>query len=309
MENPTVSVIIDNYNYASFLNDSIESVLHQTYPRIEIIVVDDGSSDSSSQILTKFIHFPNIKVYYKENGGQASAFNMGVAHANGEIISFLDSDDYFLPYKIEQSVNVLIKNPEAGWMCHPLIWEFLDGETRQNIDFGKLVQVRDFRRDFRKGAIKHPFSATSGLCFRKDLIEKIFPIPDDIRITADNYIKYSAAALSPVVFLNNCLSIQRIHKKNAFTLNPNALILSIEIHIAIAKYLRQRIPGSKSFSFRLAGRQVGLVMEALGCKIAVRKAIKASEDLNLSDSLGPLALLTWGLISTIKRRLTIKKIF
>lgn len=91
IKKPLISVIIPVYNGASYLRKAIESILNQSYPSIEIIVVDDGSTDNSSEILRSFV--PEIQYYYQKNAGVGAARNFGVRVAKGDFISFLDQDD------------------------------------------------------------------------------------------------------------------------------------------------------------------------------------------------------------------------
>jgi glycosyltransferase involved in cell wall biosynthesis len=100
MSRPLASILINNYNYARFLDEAIGSALGQTYPSKEIIVVDDGSTDNSREIISRY--GDRIIPILKENGGQASAFNAGVARCQGDILCFLDSDDFFHPDKLER---------------------------------------------------------------------------------------------------------------------------------------------------------------------------------------------------------------
>ena len=89
-----VSVIIDTYNYGSFIEESIDSVLSQEFPRdrMEVLVVDDGSTDDTAERVKKY--GSQVEYLYKPNGGQAAAFNWGLNRARGEIVFFLDADDY-----------------------------------------------------------------------------------------------------------------------------------------------------------------------------------------------------------------------
>lgn len=102
-----VSVIIPNYNYANYLSICIESVIAQDYSNIEIIVVDDGSTDSSLEVLEKYA--PMIRVFQQRNAGVSVARNRGLLEARGEFIAFLDADDYWGKDKISSQVEVLLE--------------------------------------------------------------------------------------------------------------------------------------------------------------------------------------------------------
>ena len=88
---PLASVIVNNYNYGRFLPDAIDSALAQTYVPLEVIVVDDGSTDASRDIMSGYL--PRIRPVLKPNGGQASALNAGFAASRGDVVLFLDADD------------------------------------------------------------------------------------------------------------------------------------------------------------------------------------------------------------------------
>lgn len=109
-----VSVIIPAYNKAALTVKTIESVLQQTYKNVEIIVVDDGSTDDTRERLAPYCD--RIQYVRKENGGACSARNMGIRLATGEYIGLLDCDDIYLPQKLELSVNYLEKNPDIGFV-------------------------------------------------------------------------------------------------------------------------------------------------------------------------------------------------
>ncbi|MBA3924582.1 MAG: glycosyltransferase, partial [Nostocaceae cyanobacterium] len=89
---PLVSILINNYNYERFLREAIDSASLQTYSPVEVVVVDDGSGDNSRELIASYGE--QIVSVFKQNGGQASAFNAGFAASHGEIVCFLDADDY-----------------------------------------------------------------------------------------------------------------------------------------------------------------------------------------------------------------------
>src|SRR4051794_34247007 len=105
MDAQLVSVIIDNFNYERFLRRAVDSALAQTYPKVEVIVVDDGSTDGSLALLEEYRD--TVTVITKENGGQASALNAGFARCNGDVVLFLDSDDELRPDAAEKVVEAL----------------------------------------------------------------------------------------------------------------------------------------------------------------------------------------------------------
>ncbi|MDQ3929166.1 MAG: glycosyltransferase family 2 protein, partial [Chloroflexota bacterium] len=110
---PTISAIITAYNYARFLDTAITSVLNQTRRPDEIIVVDDGSTDDTAQVVAKYAH-EVVRYVYKENGGAGSARNRGIVESKGDLLAFLDGDDQWLPDKLALQVEHLRRYPTAG---------------------------------------------------------------------------------------------------------------------------------------------------------------------------------------------------
>jgi len=125
----TVSAIIIVYNDAPFIARAIESVLNQTYEKIEIIVVDDGSEDNSLEIAKSFSNH-GVQVFGKENGGAASARNFGAKYATGEYFAFLDSDDVWMPEKIEKMVQVASSEAQDPILVYSGYY-FVDESLRQ----------------------------------------------------------------------------------------------------------------------------------------------------------------------------------
>ncbi|MEO8533825.1 MAG: glycosyltransferase [Flavobacterium sp.] len=111
MPHPLVSVIITTYNRSAFLDEAISSVINQTYDNIEIIVVDDGSSDNYAEAICA--NFSNCHYYYKENGGLSSARNYGIVQAKGDYIAFLDDDDFWKNSKIEKQIKIVLEIPSV----------------------------------------------------------------------------------------------------------------------------------------------------------------------------------------------------
>lgn len=122
---PLVSVIIPMYNAEKFISATIQNVLEQTYPNIELIVVDDGSRDNSLSVAKKF-ESKKVKILTQSNKGASAARNYGLREASGNFIQFLDADDLLSPNKIEEQTNLLLGNETVVAVC-PTI-HFFDGE-------------------------------------------------------------------------------------------------------------------------------------------------------------------------------------
>ena len=112
MKQPLVSVIIPNYNYAHYLPETLDSVLGQGYPNIEIIVVDDGSQDDSENVIRSYGE--RVRLIKQKNQGVSAARNRGVQESSGELIAFLDADDVWLPNKLERQVQRILEDPAIG---------------------------------------------------------------------------------------------------------------------------------------------------------------------------------------------------
>lgn len=113
MSEVRVSVVVTNYNYGRYLAGCLDSILNQSYPRFEIVLVDDGSTDDSDQVVARYRDEPRLRTFRQPNGGQARAKNAGIRQARGEFIAFLDADDRWLPEKLEKQVR-LFADPQVG---------------------------------------------------------------------------------------------------------------------------------------------------------------------------------------------------
>jgi len=109
-----VSVIIPTWNRAATIVDAVKSVLAQTYTHLEVIVVDSGSTDNTCELLKPFVDGKTVRLIKSEHWGAAAARNVGLAHAKGELIGFCDSDDMWLPKKLELQVALMERHPEIG---------------------------------------------------------------------------------------------------------------------------------------------------------------------------------------------------
>ncbi|MDJ0596336.1 MAG: glycosyltransferase [Pleurocapsa sp. MO_226.B13] len=249
--NPLVSIIINNYNYGAFIAEAIESALNQTYSAIEVIVVDDGSTDNSREIIASYKE--RIIPLLKENGGQASAYNAGFAASSGEIICFLDSDDFFLTEKVSLVVKEFQTDPEISWCFHPV--KLIDcnyGDRQIGLTRQSGVGKCDFRDLVAKGTSLY-VPPSSGLCFRRSLLERIIPIPEVFVNGADGYPMKAAPAVSLGFMLDRALTIMRVHDRNNSTGRSERPQLQTK-NMVTAYFLRAKFPQLSKVCNRMFAR-------------------------------------------------------
>jgi hypothetical protein len=267
---PLVSILINNYNYAPFLGAAIESALAQTYANVEVIVVDDGSTDSSREIIAQYDN--RIVSIVKENGGQASAFNAGFAASTGDIICFLDSDDLFLPEKVSSIVKIFRDNPQAGW-CFDRVREFANktGTLYAPSEAWKCGPW-DARAMMAKGTTPSLPTATSGLSFRRSKLALILPMPEIIRITSDGYIKLVALGLAEGWMASQELTLQRIHSDNAYTRRPTGRMPIVGLTGLLTGFcLYEQVPALRRLAITVFARGLGTCWIAGASKFDYRQ--------------------------------------
>lgn len=220
MAQPLVSIVVDTYNHERYIERAIVSALEQDFPgeQMEILVVDDGSTDRTPEIVRKFE--PRVRLVRKENGGQASAFNTGIREASGEVVAFLDGDDWFLSGKIAAVMEALEQHPEAAVVGHAR-YDFEEQENQYRLP--PEVTVPDLRdrtllravtvEKAREAFAAWPFLFTSAVTARKAFLQQIGPIPNALTFCADVVISVAAMA-EGVLLLKQPLFCYRIHANN-----------------------------------------------------------------------------------------------
>lgn len=210
---PRVSVLIDAYNYGRYVDEAIESVLAQDFPaeEMEILVVDDGSTDDTRERVAKY--GKRVQYFYKENGGQASAFNYGIARARGEYVALLDADDYWSPSKIRRVVEEFNSHPDAGLVYHP--FREFKTETGEWCD-GGFNAVSGFVPADKKKILLYTACQTSGLTFRTRLLRELLPLNEEMTIQSDGLLAALIIFLGPVVAIPEPLAVYRIHASNLY---------------------------------------------------------------------------------------------
>jgi glycosyltransferase involved in cell wall biosynthesis len=208
------SVIICNYNYGRYVAHAIESVLDQTYGDFELIVVDDGSTDESREVIGAFDD-PRVKAIFKINGGQASAFNEGFAQSRGGWLAFLDSDDWWIPTRLERLNEYLQLIGDGYAIVQHFLDEWDDGAVRR---YRSLRPSGDVWDDMiRTGQLDY-FVPTSALNFSRACADKIFPVPAAFWYSADAFMMRTAVAYGKLFTIPEVLGYRRVHERS-FTNN------------------------------------------------------------------------------------------
>jgi glycosyltransferase involved in cell wall biosynthesis len=225
---PLVSIIVDNYNYGRFLPDAIDSALGQTYARVEVIVVDDGSTDDSPQVIARY--GSRITPVLKKNGGQGSACNAAFRVSNGTIVMFLDADDLLLPTAVEKAVPHF-RDPDLIKVHWPLWY----ADERGNRTCERFPDQPLPEGDLRETVLRvGPGNlVTSGLAaaYHRSFLDRVFPVPEAVfRNCVDTYLFELAPFYGPMAAIQAPQGLYRQHGGNDH--------LTISFHDNLARELR-----------------------------------------------------------------------
>jgi glycosyltransferase involved in cell wall biosynthesis len=249
---PLISVIIPTYNRAHTVSETIDSVLAQTYPRIEVVVVDDGSNDNTQEVLRGY--GPRIRSIRQENAGQMAARNRGIREALGEIITFLDSDDLWLPQCLERHVRVLQRAPAEvpcslvnGWL------HFADGRRMTSFQNSHLLPA------LQEGlCVNVPdLLATRFIMFcqfiaiRREALRRTFGFDEDLKFMEDYALPLRLSLLGPWAFIAEPLVIWRQGAPGSISVSQRAVEQEAELReslLIIRKRYLKAVEGNMSFT-------------------------------------------------------------
>ncbi|BBD68257.1 glycosyl transferase family protein [Nostoc commune NIES-4072] len=217
MDKIRTSCLINNYNYAEFVSEAIDSALNQTVKFDEIIIIDDASTDNSVEVIAKFAQLDNVKCIFQEtNQGQLSSFNEGFLAATGEIIFFLDADDIYQPQYLENALKFYSRRTECDFIfCAYKKFGAVEGIFQTDavdLDLGYSV-IRTLYNGEWIGSI------TSTLSIRREILRKILPIPniEDWRVRSDDCLVWGASLVGAKKFyMSKPLVMYRIHQNNQY---------------------------------------------------------------------------------------------
>lgn len=230
--NPKVSVVICNFNYEKFIKSAIDSVLNQTYPAFEIIIVDDGSTDQSVPIIQS--QFPDLKLIQKKNQGQISAYNEGFQLVTGDVVLFLDSDDELMPETLARVSELYTKDVVKVQFKMKVMDK--DGIDLNCVLPSHLDQGDCGRMLIESGALyKSP--PASGNSYRVGALKLVFPLPTtpEEKHGADYFCIYGVSLLGLIASINDPLFKYRVHESG------ESMGSSLGFGNAVKKHDRQKV--------------------------------------------------------------------
>jgi len=204
--NPLISVIIPTYNKAQYLGEAIKSVLNQTYKNIEIIIIDDGSTDKTREVVKSFDD-EGIIYFSQENKGPASARNTGIKKAKGKYIAFLDSDDLWLKEKLKRQIDFMEKNSEIGLMgtaCYEIT------------DKGRIIGKKIFpvkNEILQKDLIKYNPFIQSSVMTKREVFDKVGLYDENFRESEDYDLWLRIASQYKIANLSEPLVMKRYYRR------------------------------------------------------------------------------------------------
>ncbi|ORA26991.1 glycosyltransferase family 2 protein [Mycobacterium aquaticum] len=244
---PFVSVLIATYNHAAYLAETLDSVARQTFTDYEIVVVDDGSTDGTDEIVSAWsaeyarAHDNAMRVTRIDNSGQSAAIEHGFGLCTGDYIALLDSDDRWEPNKLAAVNEAVRECPEAGMVVHPLhVIDTLGRRTGDTRPLRARLSEGDLRDHVRRTG-RQIAPATSGVVIRSDVFAQLLPMPTRrFRSAADAYLTLGATLAAPVRAIHEPLGEYRMHPDSMYlrrTISPEGLRTTVEMQRAIARHL------------------------------------------------------------------------
>jgi glycosyltransferase involved in cell wall biosynthesis len=220
--NPLVSVIIPAYNHELYIEEALQSVIDQTYPNIELIVINDGSTDKTAEIIQKFVDNHkdfNMQFINKKNEGVCETLNKGIEMSKGEYISFLASDDLWLPNKISVQVEYMERNRKTGMVFSDAMFILYNDRT----DIKWSDYKPELKKYFKNGMVNdvdlyyllltRPLIPALTVLVRKSVINKV-GLFDKNLVYEDNDMWLRIAREYPIAYIDIPLAYYRLHNTN-----------------------------------------------------------------------------------------------
>lgn len=206
---PLVSIIIPAYNTGKYLLQAVDSAINQTYKNKEIIVIDDGSTDNTKELLNSYIKENKIKYIFQENQGLSAARNTGIKASKGDFIAFLDADDIFLLEKVQKQVNHLNKNSGID-ISYCDLYHFFDDEVDK---LYKLKYLYHSGEAVFENLLKYHFIAPLTLMIRKEVFQRVGLFNEILKRSEDlDFLLRASYKSDKISFLPGALAKLRVRR-------------------------------------------------------------------------------------------------
>jgi teichuronic acid biosynthesis glycosyltransferase TuaG len=238
-----ISVIIPNYNYARYLDQAIQSVLIQSYENVELIVVNNGSTDNSLEVLKKY--GDKILLINQPNLGQSGARNSGLSRSNGDLIAFLDADDFWQPNKLEMQIGLINDDTQLIY-CGIAPFKDLRNEKLQSVLPKYKGNCIEYFIDLPGASIV--LSGESTALFSRELLNQVGTFDAELNSTAGWDFFRRCSRLTNFDFVSEPLVNYRLHSSNMS--NSNAKVI-LDMRRAYSKLFKDKawsIPMEKQIS-------------------------------------------------------------
>lgn len=244
LQQDLISVVMPAYNAAEYVSQAIESVIRQTRTDWELIIVDDGSSDDTGEIVLPFLRDERIRLVTQTNGGVSRARNRGIDLARGNWVAFLDADDIWLPEKLEKQMAVVKQHPEVG-VCGTAM-ETIGREGRTIESFSEVDFFGQASRRLVTGSLSFPLS--SGLV-RKELFDRAGYFDEQISSFSEDYDFWLRASLvCPFYKIGEVLIRYRVEIENT-SRRLGDKRRDVVLHVIIPRFMKE-YGGSKYVKWR-----------------------------------------------------------
>lgn len=221
---PLVSVIVPSYNTAQYLPEAVDSILAQTYRNLEIHVVDDGSTDNTREVMLAYANDPRVIYHYQKNRGEAGARNTGIRAAKGELIALCDSDDLWMPRKLEVQVPCFRDHPEVGVVytnTQQVDSNNRDINTYQTTRHNGRITEKLFGENFVTGST----SMFRRECFDAEMYDETLAVCADYDLSLRLSVKYQFLYLHEVTYRYRTWPGQVTNAKNLLRFHDNLVRL------------------------------------------------------------------------------------
>ena len=220
-KSPKVSVVTPAYNAENTIAESIQSVINQTFSDFDMIIIDDGSTDRTAEII-KSIEDSRIRYIYQDNAERAAARNLGIQNAKGRYIAFLDADDFWVEDKLEKQITLFRKNPELGLVYSDLY--LFDDQSKEIItkysNIRKLYKGRVALREM----LTENFIQSPTPIVRREVFEQVGNFDVCLVPREDIEMWVRIVARYPIDYVNKPLAMYRIHKNSTTWKNKPELL-------------------------------------------------------------------------------------